>query len=192
MITGELRSYRIFGIPEGGGPAQDLTGLANRRGGPVILFGAQEGIADATGQAGHVPPTHEIAAQQPGKLLMIATLINTETKPARVPLEIADSASVDLAAKLRLDPELSSARIGEPLALPRAKWVSLNGDARDVTVDWESLTPNILAPINGAPGQFIAKARGQGRIRARYDGLEAEAWVNVVGDATPTINERTH
>jgi len=196
MSVGESRSYRLLGIPAGGGPPQDVTGLVHRQDpaprepyARVVTLDVPDFKADDL--VTHSPPT--LVARAPGRFRLSATYHpNRDTEdPGSGYLE---SAAIELeilpepAGEVYAVPASVTIRVGKHMPPVRAM-VGLGGERRPrpMHAQWHSEDETILGPAPDAPGQLVGKREGKTRLIGVVGGQEAFVDVTVVGDPFQTV-----
>ncbi|QEH32062.1 Bacterial Ig-like domain (group 2) [Aquisphaera giovannonii] len=174
LVVGEERQYRLWGDPADGGPRQDLTGLVGVAGGPEVRLepaGADGEGPIAAARAGRV------VGQKPGRARLRGGWVDGLASEG-VPIEVVDAP----AGTLGIEPASPSARVGETVTLSAVlRGVSGGRSPRPVEARWESLDGGRLDP-GGEAGEFVARAAGRARVRARFGGQEAVANVEVAAE----------
>jgi len=187
LAVGEVRSYRVWGYPAGGGDPQDLTGSvtadrANRTQPRVVAYSPGQAGED-TPLAVHTPPT--IVGKSPGRFLLEAAL-GSDLRSDAVEVEVVDEGS----GVVGLDVQPASISIGVGERTPPLKIVGrrrADGQPQSVNAQVESENPDILAPDAQQAACFVGRGVGRTRIRATYGGQEAFVDVHVVPNPLQSV-----
>jgi len=184
MPVGERRPYELWGHPEGGGPPQNLSDQVIAASPSADPDAPQ--LAVAGGEfATHSPTT--ILAVKPGMIKLQARL--RDQKSEVVELEIIEDNS---AVSLSIQPESPiTIAVGERTPAIMV-FATRNGDPkpRQVDIDLENLSPELLSPSDENPNQFVGAAIGEGKIRAKLGESEATITVRVVPNPIETVELR--
>jgi hypothetical protein len=105
----------------------------------------------------------------------------TSTDPKYPNLSAPVTIQVTTPEKLAIDPDTLDLQVGQKTGMINVVARDADGKTVQVMAKLESMDEKILAPEPATPGQFVAKAQGQTKLRATYRGGEALATVSITG-----------
>ncbi|HEY3966836.1 MAG TPA: hypothetical protein VGM05_19895 [Planctomycetaceae bacterium] len=186
MSLGQVRKFVVWGLPQGGGPRQDLTSLLADQ----PAHGANPHLV-ITSTEGPTP----LRLRQPGSL--VAAAAGTARVQAAIgdkltsdTIEIRVAADASPPAAIRIDPRQAVIPQGDPTAVGFRVLVRAagTGDFREVAgAKIESLDPAILAPQPDDPSKFRAVKQGTVQVKATIGDLSDTAEVRVTANLFETV-----
>lgn len=178
IAVGEVRPYKLWGYPRGGGTRQDLTRLVtddqSSTTQPRLRLQMLEPNS-GTQVVAHRPGA--FSGQQPGRFSAQAQLgkLTSDT----VTLDVVGD--IPRPERMRLEPDRLELRTGDqtpPIRILVASQGDHNFRAIDASqAEITSSNPDVLAPADA--GLFTAARPGQAKINVRYQGLEQSIPVTV-------------
>lgn len=172
LPVGASRAYRVWGVPAGGGAAQELTSLVGAAGSPLALS-----IGEQTGAVRHDPPL--VTGVQVGRASLQA--VHGQAKSNTLLVEVVEASPAE-PSELRIVPSRFTLRPGDltPRFVIEARAPG-QSQFQIVDVPVRSENESLLSPVAGSPGRFEALASGDTRLTATLGGRKATALVSVVG-----------
>lgn len=181
LEIGERRAYRVWGLPVGGGPRQELTeqvrlpGAGAPPGAPLISAVVTAPSADAP-VMGHEPPA--LVGKAAGRFRLGAA--HGALRSPVVDLEVAAGAP-ESGRRLRADPATLVIRIGERSA-PLRVLAEGEGAPRVLEAAWTSADSAVAAPDAAAPGVVTGVGAGRTTLTAQVGEQRVSVAVEVQGN----------
>jgi len=191
MNVGEIRPYKLWGVPLDGGARQDLTNRIttdlNDKSSPRVAIkqtpedkNSKESGSDSVVK--HQPPM--IIATASGEFEIIAAMGDARSQPRKVTVLPADGRE----SSLRADPSQISVQVGQMLPPVTIYSSSAGSLPKPVDAKLVSDDSSILKAEASELGIFTALKPGKSTITATFNGATVNVPVTVVGNRVEKVS----